>query len=303
MDDRREMDTRHKFRRIAPLLLGLGLGITDHAVEASQLSVAISNGRLSVTAQEVPLVTLLGQISRLSGIRIRLDEAAKSQSAQELTTIAFAAVPLEDALGRVLRGRDVIVAYSRGGGIEEVRVYGTRAQHRLSPSSNAPVVRGVLESDPINRVVDTRLRAADAREADDRARVTQLRSDVMSHPEPRRRLSALERLTASADQQVIIDALAQVMEKESDRAVLDRALDIVADHDSIPLEPLLKLAMSKQPPSVRIKALKRLSEQGGKDPRVLETLRTLLHDPTVGIRNTAQRLLDGRPRLRLGPRS
>jgi hypothetical protein len=45
--------------------------------------------------------------------------------------------------------------------------------------------------------------------------------------------------------------------------------------------------MSTRQPSGRVKALTRLSELGGKDPRVLETLRTLLYDPTVSIRGSA----------------
>lgn len=172
----------------------------------------------------------------------------------------------------MLSGMDVVVTYSDDG-IHEVRVYRTRA-----------------DSNDRQGAGDTAV--PDPRVADDLARVARLRHAVTSQPDPARRLSALQRLATTADRRLVVEAAMAVLESDSSRALLEYALDVVRGEDSLRLEPLLKLAVGAREPTVRIKALNRLADQGARDPRIVETLRVLADDPL--LRATARRLLESR---------
>jgi len=50
-------------------------------------------------------------------------------------------------------------------------------------------------------------------------------------------------------------------------------LDLAREQEELPLDPLLKLALKGRESTVRIKALTRLSERGGQDPRVRDPRR------------------------------
>jgi hypothetical protein len=271
------MDARDASRGIVLLLFALASAIAVEAVEASNPSVAIADGRLSVAAQDVPLSSLLDAIGGLSGIRIELDAAARLQCRAELTTVTFTSVPIEHALRRLLRGKDVVVRSGRD--VVAVRVYASRGDHRPPDARGAPGGRHI----------------AGGMDVEDLSRVKRLHADAIGHPDPQKRSSALGRLAATADPSVVMETIVEVLERESNAQVLERALDIARDQEALPVEPLLNFAMSAGLESVRIKAIKRLSEYAGADGRVRRALRVLTTDPAPGVRQTAQQLLDGRP--------
>jgi hypothetical protein len=270
------MDARHASRGIGLLLLALASAIALDAVEASNPSVAIADGRLSVAARDVPLSSVLDAIGALGGIRIELDTAARSQCRAELTTVTFTSVPIEDALRRLLKGKDVV--FRSGLDRVVVRVYGSRGDRPPRDAPDAPVGR------PVASGVDV----------EDLSRVKRLQADAIGHSDAAKRSFALGRLAATADPSVVLETIVAVLERESNAQVLERAIDIARDQEALPVEPLLNFAMSTALESVRIKAIKRLSEYAGADARVRQALRALTTDPAPGVRQTAQQLLEAR---------
>jgi hypothetical protein len=181
---------------------------------------------------------------------------------------APSSTPAHEAVRQLLTGQNVVIIYSNDG-VEEVRVYGRQQ-------------RGATRLPPGREVVRT----------DEAARIQQLENEATSHTEPRRRLSALDRLAARARPEVLSRVSIDVLARESDRAVLERALEIVRDHPGFPVEPLLALAGSNQAAPVRIEALKQLTERAPQDHRLVETLRRALNDPASAVRSAARRLVE-----------
>ena len=239
------------------VLLLVTLGSTARADEAPRLEVALADGRLSGDAAEAPLQSILDRIGELSGARVRFGDGDAS-SAGEPITIAFDRLPLEDGLRRLLKGKDFVLAYARSR-LEEARVYST-----------------------------TPLNAPSAPDAG----VARLRGEALTNPDPQARLRALEGLAANADQRAALDAVVDVLEREANPGLLERALDIVRGERSVPLGPIVKLAVANPAPAVRTKALGCLGEQAGRDPRARQTLEAAAaDDPAPAVRTAARTLL------------
>ena len=84
----------------------------------------------------------------------------------------------------------------------------------------------------------------------------------------------------------------EVLDRESNPGLLQRALDIVGPDRTIPLEPLVKLAMSNPAPEVRIKALAQIAGHVARDPRARQALElAAADDATPGVRDAARALL------------
>ena len=269
---------------LALLVFAAGGARPVQSLDMPNLDVRSLGGRLSVHARAVPLQRILTQISRVSGVRIRLDAAGSPRRERALITIDFEALNLADGLRLLLKQENLILLYS-GSGLEEARVYGPADGGSRQPTAQAFAFPSVLD---VNRMA----RLETAREAENDDRVARLRMDALGHPDSRQRSRALEALAANTDQQTALDTVREVLERESDSAVLGRALDIAREQEGLPLDPLLKLALNGREPTVRIKALTRLSERGSQDPRVRETLGTVAaHDPAMSVRETAETLL------------
>src|SRR5437773_1632522 len=110
------------------------------------------------------------------------------------------------------------------------------------------------------------------------ADVARLRGAALADPDPRERARALEDLAANLDQRAALDAVVEVLGRESNPGLLERALDIVGSERAVPLEPVLRLAASNPEPRVRIKALTRLSEQAARDVRARQALEVAAAD-------------------------
>jgi hypothetical protein len=243
------------------------------------MSITVSAGLLTLEAHDTPLQSILDEISRLSGIRVRLDEADEAQAADELVTIVLETTPVEDALRRLLPGKDFVFLYSPSA-LAEARVY--RA------GDKGP---GRAAAEPAN------VSATPGGESPDLTSVAALRNQALSSPDPGVRSRALEGLAANVDQRAARDAVLEVLERESNPVLLQRALDIVGADRSLPVEPLVKLAIGNPAPEVRIKALTRLSEQIGGDPRARQTLEvSAADDPAPGVRQAAKTLLQQQAR-------
>jgi hypothetical protein len=127
---------------------------------------------------------------------------------------------------------------------------------------------------------------------DDPAHLARLRGAAIGHPDPAERSTALEKLAESDDEKLALETALEVLDRERNPEVLESALDILLGQESVPLEPILKLAAADREPDVRIRALELLGEHGKRDRRVLELLRNLdKNDKHDEVRESARSLL------------
>jgi hypothetical protein len=197
------------------------------------VTLRVSEGRLSLDARDAPLQTILDEIGDRTGLRVRFDDPAQAQIGDELVTVSFERVPVEEALRRLLRGRDFVLVYSPGR-LAEARVYGRSAE---APSGEPPPAASVS--------------SAPAGEPVDRSGVAALRRDALENPDPAARARALEGLAASGDQGAAHDAVLAVLERETVPGLLRRALDIAGVQDPRARQLLESRAANDPAPEVR----------------------------------------------------
>ena len=131
---------------LALLVFAAGGAPPIQAVDVPNLDVRSSGGRLSVHVQAVPLQQILTQISRVSGVRIRLDAAVAPWRGRALITIDFDAISLDDGLRLLLREENLILLYS-GSALEEARVYGPADGGFRQSTAQASAFPSVLDVD------------------------------------------------------------------------------------------------------------------------------------------------------------
>jgi HEAT repeats len=257
----------------ALLILAPPVGAQQPAPPPSVL-VTTEDGRVSLDVREAPLRRVLDEIGDRTGVRVRLDDAGQAKIADEIVTIQMESVPVETALRRLLRDKDLVLVYAPNR-LAEAHVYG-RSTGR--PAAEPPPAASV-GSGP-------------AAAAESRDTLARLREQALTNTDVNARAQALEGLAAQPDQRAVRDVVLEVLDRESDPRLLQRALDIVGPDRTIPLEPLVKLAASSPAPEVRIKALTQLVEHATRDPRVRQTLETAAAgDPEPNVRDAARTLL------------
>jgi hypothetical protein len=258
------------------VLASLAVAVAPSAAEESPSGgMTLVGDRLSLHAREASLQSILDDIADRTGLRVRLDTLDAAAALQQRVTIVLDQVPVEAALLRLLRDTDFVLLYSPRG-VAEVRVYGAGQRAAVRESPPAP---SVSASPPQANAPDT-------------AAVAGLRNQALADPDSSVRGRALEGLAAKADQPAARDAVMEVLERETNPGLLERALDIVGGDQSIPLEPIVKLAVSNPAPQVRIKALSQLGQHVTRDPQARRTLEVLAaDDPAPPVREAAQALL------------
>jgi len=253
-------------------------GAPSSAEESASSRMTFIGGRLSLHAREASLQSILDEIADRTGLHVRLD-TVDAAALQEPVTIVLDRVPVEAALLRLLRDKDFVLLSSPSGAAE-VRVYGPGQRTAVRESAPAPAVGA---SPP-------------QADAPDNAAVAGLRNQALADPDSGVRGRALEGLAAKADQPAARDAVMEVLARETNPGLLERALDIVGGDQSIPLEPIVKLAVNSPAPQVRIKALSQLSQHVSRDPQARRTLEVLAaDDPAPPVREAAQALLRRAP--------
>lgn len=254
--------------------------------EAAGPTVTLQAGRLSVSASSAPLKKILAEISRLGSIQISVEARLESQVAQETITVAFEALPLQEGLGRLLRGKSYILVYSPSG-LAEIGIYTTgtadfrplvKVASRPRPSAKA---RALPKGDRSPNVVE-----------DDPATLVLAQTEALGHPDPIRRISALDKLAMGRDQALGLKTALEVLARERDPEVLEAAMDfLVTTREPVPLDPILKMATDPTA-ALRLQALILLDDHGKDDPRVRDVLTALAReDPDPTIRETAGLLL------------
>lgn len=260
-------------RALAAMALAC-LAAAPAAYAQEPVALTIADGRLSLDAHDASLQGILDEIGDRTGLRVRMDDTGEAQVAGETVTMTLDSVPVEDALRRLLRGKDFVLVYSPSR-LSEARVYGRSPERPGSEPAPAASVPSAPAGVPENRQA-----------------VAQLRNQALSSPDPAARAQALEGLAANADQRAVRDTLIEVLEHETNPGLLQRALDIVGADRTMPLEPVLKLAVGNPAPEVRIKALTALVEQVSRDPRARQALEVAAADDAApAVRDAAKALL------------
>src|SRR5256885_13522383 len=122
------------------LLAALGAVTTaPRAAGAADLSVELSNGLLSLHAEDVPRRAILDEIARVTDVRIRVTDGAAPAGDETPTTLVLEDVRIDDAVRRLLTGRGFVLVYSSTGRLREARVdqAATSASPRPPPPDRA----------------------------------------------------------------------------------------------------------------------------------------------------------------------
>ncbi len=244
------------------LLLSCALLVPVPAVpdERPPLSVTLEADRLSMSVREAVLADVLAEVARASGVAIAIDAALRAELDQERVTVAMDRVPLEDAVRRLLGGRDAMFLYGRDG-LAEVRVYGAGPGREGAGSAVG------------------RAGGPDA-----------------ARSGPPRVMAPKGRTTPGAGEAMSLERALQALGSERDTRVLERALDTLSEASAVPLEPLLEFARRRGTDAeLRVQALEVLSDHAEGDERFTRLLRDLsVGDPSDDVREAAKDMLERR---------
>lgn len=244
----------------------------------------VEQGRVTVNLAGIPLEEVLQAISTQSRIRVVLHGPRP-----EPISVAFQAVPLEEALRRLMKANFLLV-YAADGALAEVRVLRapderTLAEERKSIES---LIETLAEGEPAQRreavlalgestSAQSVEPLAKALEEDDAAEVRQAV------------VSVLEKVEGSE----AVAALADAVSNDSDQTVRLSAVKALATRDSSEAVDALTQALEADAePSVRYEALVSLAEWG--DDQVRDALLQALDDSEASIRAKAAEILQRR---------
>jgi hypothetical protein len=277
---------------VALLVAGLVVAPAARADESSVITLTVRHGLLSLEARDVPLQTIVEAITERTGVRVRFDESSAS-ALDELVEISLQDVSMENALRLLLRGRDLVFVYGPGH-LAEARVYGraARAPVAAPPAASVGATPAAPPSAALAPGAAPPATPPVAATPLDAATLTRLRSEALDSPDPDARARALESIAATGDGARIRDVAVAMLDRETNAGLLQRALDLVAEDRTVPLDPVVKLALSNPAPEVRVKALTHLGADAGHAPRARQTLEaSAVNDPAPNVRDAARTLL------------
>ncbi|MGB4781237.1 HEAT repeat domain-containing protein, partial [Candidatus Methylomirabilis sp.] len=241
-------------------------------------------GKVTVNLAGASLEAVLNAISAQSGIRLVLHG-----SRPDTISVAFQAVPLEEALRRLIQANFLLV-YGPDGTLAEVRVLrapdeSTLAEARETPESLIEQLEGA-EPAQRRRVV---LALGESRDAQ---AVEPLVKALEEDDAPEVRQAAVSVLEKVQGPQAVA-ALADAVSKDSDQAVRLSAVKALAKRGGPEaVDALTQALQADAEPSVRHEALVSLAEWG--DDQVSDALQQALDDPEAFIRDKAAELLHRR---------
>ena len=268
---------------VALLVAGSIAAPAAGADEPPAITLTVRNGLVSLEAREAPLQAVVDEVTQRTGVRLHFDETSAA-SLDDLVAIQIHDVPVEDALRLLLRGRDLVFVYGLRR-LAEAHVYARSqptaaavppaASVSSTPTTGSPAAFAPVPGPPL-----------------DSATLAGLRSEVLESPDPGVRARALERIAATGDAAPIRDVAVAMLDRESNTDLLQRALDLVADDRTVPLDPVVKLALANPAPEIRVKALTHLGADADRNPRARQTLEaSASSDPAPNVRDAARALL------------
>lgn len=233
----------------------------DEPKDKDPFVVKVDRDRLTVRFQRVPLEAALKAIARKSGTALILEAPL-----EDVVTITFDNLPLDEGLRRLLGNRSYGLFYDEG------------------RSGHGAVLKRVT--------VLAKEHGEGRMKADREEDFRQWRQAALEDPDPERRKKAVE-LLAGEELGQSLDIFVKVMKQDGDGDVREAALDAVEGLDTILFEPLFEVALQAREPSSRRRVLKLLSERGKDDPRIQDVLlRAATADADEEVRTTALGLLE-----------
>jgi hypothetical protein len=238
---------------LASVATGLAAGGGGGCQDASLRPVAIrvEAGHASVRLEGVPLCRALAALAAEAGI-----EVATAERLEEPVSLVVEAAPLEEALGRLLRGRAHVLRLHDGkpvalwvGPRQEASAGASGPGSPASPAAGPPP----REAEPASAAVVEALHAA----------------------RPAARVPAIARLLRGAEA------------GETRRA----AVEALAGLAALPVEPLLAVGRDDPDSSLRLDALLLLARRAGDDPRVHALLEAAAADDADPERRAVVELL------------
>ena len=230
----------------------------ETAEESRRLKVTAVKEQLTVEAIDVPLGELLMEVGRVAGITVALDNALPLEEAARPVSVTFENVTADEAFRRLLRGYHAVYRYTAmNPGLTSLTVYGPVVPARSGFS-------------------------VPAREREQTATAA---------PNAEQQSEALRRL-ADRNDPAARDAAVDILARATQPELIEDALDVLDNLDSVPAEPLLAFAGGQRPAALRGQALRVLVRHWPKDPRVAALVRASTRDPDAGVSELARALLE-----------
>lgn len=260
-------------QRIAPVLAAaLALGAAPAvAVEPAPLRIAVSDGRVSAELEDASLADVLARLAEQADLQARVAPEAGART----LSASFDALPLEQALARLLRGTSHVLVRDPAGEGWRLWVLASGAA-AAPPAARRPSARQAASTQALP-------------EAD------RLVFDLRHAPDPEQRAAALVALSVAYPTQfvaVLADAFS-----DPDLAVRETALDLVAsapEDDVVPraskLALLEQVSRTDAAPQMRGEALSLLAALD--EGRAREAAMRMRDDPDEALREEAQALLE-----------
>jgi hypothetical protein len=217
----------------------VGVGLASAAPARAQgssgrLIVEVKGDRLSVALDQAPLSQTLQAIAARAGFRV-----VTSWALDERLSLAFAHLPLDAGLKRLLGRHSAVFVYQPTGVLEEIRVYPDVASQfaRSEP----------LDSDP------------DPVPIASREKILQRPPDL-GDPDPSQRLAAAAHVKAG-DSRKAIAVLLDLLAPEMEPGIREKALGTLKFFDAVPVDPIAEIAMFDPRRSLSLEALEVLGRQ------------------------------------------
>ncbi|MDH3389965.1 MAG: HEAT repeat domain-containing protein [Gammaproteobacteria bacterium] len=259
------------------------------------VSIDYQNGRLSLSAEQAPIVELMQLVADEAGF----EAAAYGDFGAQTVSLTFTELPLAVAIRRLLKDTSAIVSYRRAGepgaerAIEKIFLLGSG-----SAAGSEPIRLETLAPDPDNDLRSSEIEATDARERIDAIERTQglgdeitlenLAFSLQHDPDPEVRLKAITAIgeiggsTAAA---MLESGLGD--DNPRVRQLVVQTLGAIED-ERIPFW-LGQVLMGDPDPRVRLVAVHSIARQGGDTARIF--LEAATGDSSSAVSDAALGLL------------
>lgn len=259
---------------IAPVLL-FALLLVSSASAQAPLTIEWQEGRLSVIAEHVPLPQILREVAHRTGV-----EVEGLEGLEESVTVRFAALPLREALEKLLAHRNYAI-------LEEPTPQGDERPARVvvagrrAPPPPAAVPSGEETRPEGVAVAEATIPGPDATEPEREALLEQNSEE---------RLAALRTYAQEGNEEALRKALL-----EPDQMVQATGFQLLAERDPQRAVAALAEAAKSDQPAARFQALTLLDQSGqAEEGTVLFALREGLADEDGTVKAYAIQALAGR---------
>lgn len=264
-----------------PFLGWYAEGAGAEARSGTSFVLTLQHDHLSAAIENLPLRDVLEKLSRLTDLEVSLEESV----GDELVSVEFKNLPLEEGIRRILQGKSFALTYAQTSFSKGHTALPKVVGIRVVPKGAGP--------NTDNRDADSVIVPRDREETIGQHNAEQERArESLAAADTKARLAALTALMEGAEEKKA-EALQTIVAglKDENADVREAALDVLKGGDGpVPLEPLSEVALKDGSPQHRMDALMLLAERNGK--AALGPLNQALKDPDPGVSEIAQTLLE-----------